>query len=56
MPKMREMTAVDADYALVGPNQSTLRQQIDVPASTLFNCLADGPAWKEWINALWFPT
>ena len=44
MPKMRELTSVDADYATIGPNQKTLRQPIAVPATTLFNCLTDGPA------------
>ena len=50
MPKMRELTSVDADYATMGPNQTTLRQPIAVPATTLFNCLANGPAWKEWLG------
>jgi hypothetical protein len=50
MPKMRELTSVDADYATIGPNQTTLRQPIAVPATTLFNCLANGPAWKEWLG------
>ena len=55
MPKMRDLTAVDADYATSGPNQNTIVQAIAVPASTLFNCLADGPAWKEWLglDAAW---
>lgn len=47
---MREMKAVDASYATEGPNQNTLRQSIAVPANTLFNSLADGPAWKEWLG------
>ena len=50
MPKMRELSSVDADYATMGPNQTTLRQPIAVPATTLFNCLANGPAWKEWLG------
>jgi hypothetical protein len=50
MPKMRELTVVDADYAITGPNHHTLRQTIPVPATTLFNCLADGAAWKEWLG------
>ena len=50
MPKMRELTPVDADFALIGPNQNTLRQPIAVSAATLFKCLADGPAWKEWLG------
>ena len=50
MPKMRELTPVDADYATIGPNQNTIRQPISVPTATLFNCLADGPAWKEWLG------
>ncbi|NND75774.1 MAG: hypothetical protein HKN44_12285 [Ilumatobacter sp.] len=50
MPKMREMRAVDEDYPLVGPNQNTIRQPIEVPAFSLFRCLADGPAWEEWLG------
>lgn len=50
MPTMRELTDVDADYALIGPNQRSLHQQIAVPATTLFTCLADGAAWKEWLG------
>ena len=50
MPKMRELTPVNADFALIGPNQNTLRQPIAVSAATLFKCLADGPAWKEWLG------
>ena len=47
MFKMRELTSVDADFALIGLNRNTLRQPIAVSAATLYNCLADGPAWRE---------
>jgi len=50
MAKMRELVPVDADYATGGPNQNTIVQPIGVSASTLFNCLADGPAWNEWLG------
>lgn len=50
MPAMRELRSVDAAYPTDGPNQRTIRQQIPVPSRTLFNCLADGPAWKEWLG------
>lgn len=48
--KMRELEAVDVDYPANGPHQQTFRQVMPVPVSTLFNCLADGPAWKEWLG------
>ncbi len=50
MPKLKDLTKVDSDYPTVGPNQKTLVQAINVPSTTLFNCLADGPAWSEWLG------
>lgn len=50
MLKMREYEQVDASYVTAAPTRNTLRQPINVPASTLFNCLADGPAWNEWLG------
>lgn len=50
MLKMRELQAVEADYATQGPNQFTLVQPIDKSAETLFRLLADGPTWKEWLG------
>jgi hypothetical protein len=50
MPKMHDLEPVDAQYALEGPNHRELRQAVDVPAATLFNCLADGEAWHDWLR------
>ncbi len=55
MPKLRDLTAVDVDYATTGPNHNTIIQAIPASADALFRCLEDGPAWKEWlsINVEW---
>ena len=50
MPKIHDMTAVDADFASTGPNHNSISIALGVPASTAFNCLADGPAWAEWLG------
>ncbi len=50
MPKMKDLAPVGADYPLTGPNQRTLVMPISVPATTLFRCLEDGPAWNEWLG------
>ena len=50
MPKLRDLRAVDVTFAVTGPNQNSIRQQIDASADDLFRCLEDGPAWKEWLN------
>ncbi len=50
MPKLRDLRPVDVTFALAGPNQNTIRQQIDASADDLFRCLEDGPAWNEWLN------
>jgi len=50
MPKLHDLTAVDVDYATDGPNNFVIVVSIDVPAAVLFNCLTDGPAWKEWLG------
>ena len=50
MPNMRTLMPVGADYPVTGPNQNTLRQAMPVRAATLFRCLEDGPAWKEWLG------
>jgi hypothetical protein len=47
---MRELDKVDADYPLTGPNHTELRQRIGVGHTALWNCLADGEAWKEWLG------
>ena len=48
MPKLRDMRAVGPDYPLTGPSRNELRQPIGASADTLFRCLTDGPAWKQW--------
>lgn len=50
MPKMKDLESVEADYPLTGPNQRTLVLPLEVPASRLFQCLEDGPAWKDWLG------
>lgn len=50
MPKLKDLAPVDAEYALSGSNQNTLVQPIAAPAASLFRCLEDGPAWKEWLG------
>lgn len=50
MPKLRDLNAVDGDYATTGPNQNTIKQAIPAPADALFRCLEDAPAWKEWLG------
>ncbi len=50
MPKLRDLTAVDIDYATTGPNNRTIIQAIPASGEALFRCLEDGPAWKEWIG------
>ncbi len=50
MPKLKNYRAVDAEYATNGPNTATLCQKIEAPAADVFRCLADGPAWKEWLG------
>ena len=50
MPKMREMTAVSADYPFSGPNSTTLKQVIDKPIESLFASFEDAPAWNEWLG------
>ena len=45
-----EMTEVDEGYATDGPNRNVIRQPIAAPAAAVFGCLADGPAWKEWLG------
>lgn len=50
MPKMRDLEAVDVDFATSGPRHTTLRQPIAKPADALFRCLVDGPAWNEWLG------
>ncbi len=51
MAKLREMEAVDIDYATTGPNQNTLTQPVKASAEALFQCLEDAAAWKEWLGA-----
>ena len=48
--KMRELRAVDVEFATSGSNHTTLRQRIAAPADALFRCFEDGPAWKEWLG------
>lgn len=50
MPALHDMTLVDESYATTGPNHNTIRQPIAAPAGAVFGCLADGPAWKEWLG------
>ena len=50
MPKIREMTAVHADYPFSGPNSTTLKQAIDKPIDSVFASFEDAPAWKEWLD------
>lgn len=50
MPNMREMKAVDADYARTGPGTTTLKQAFDKPAASVFASFEDGAAWKEWLG------
>lgn len=50
MPKIRELDKVEADYPLSGANHTVLRQPMPVSSDVLFNCLADGAAWKEWLG------
>jgi Polyketide cyclase / dehydrase and lipid transport len=50
MPKLHDLEPVDAQYALDGPNHRELRKAVAVPAATLFNCLADGDAWRDWLG------
>ena len=48
MPRLRDLAAVGADYATMGPNHTTLRQPILASANGLYSCLEDGPAAKKW--------
>ena len=50
MPKLKDLTSVDVDYATYGPNQVVLTQSMDVPPAVLFNCLSNAAAWKEWLG------
>jgi len=45
-----ETKQVDVAFATEGPNRKTIRRQVDAPAAAVFGCLADGPAWKEWLG------
>ncbi len=50
MPTMRELDEVDAGFIDSGPNRTVLTQPVDVSSRVLFDCLADGDAWKEWLG------
>lgn len=50
MPRLRDLAAVDADYATTGPNRRTLHRMIPASADALFRCLGDGPATRKWQN------
>lgn len=50
MPKLKPCRPVDAEYPQQGPNAKTLRQPLAAPAERVFQCLEDGPAWKEWLG------
>ncbi len=49
-PKLRTLRTVGPDYALTGPNSTTLVQPINSSAESVFASFEDGAAWKEWLN------
>ena len=50
MAKIRTLQAVDGEYALTGPNSTTLKQVIKKPAQAVFASFEDAAAWKEWLG------
>jgi len=50
MAKMRDLREVGADYALTGPNSTTLTQAFNKSAKSVFASFEDEAAWKEWLG------